>query len=149
MPRTVSVSVKVDTSGLRGLASDARRRTMTVRAVGAGARVVAKAAKPLAPRRAAHGGTLKRSLGSKAGKGRRGKTIAFAVVGPRKSVERTIPRGRKAVRVVPFFYAHLAEKGTRPHGLGGGRKHPGARPRPFLRPAWLRAAKVAKGTRRR
>jgi len=44
-------------------------------------------------------------------------------------------------RAYPRNYAHLVEYGTRAHFLGSGanpgaKMHPGARPKPFLRPAW-------------
>lgn len=166
--------VAVDASGLRLLSSAAKQRTVTTRMARSGGKVVQRAAKPLAPRRKGSG-ALRRSLGVKAKRGTRGKTISYAVVGPRKSVRKTITlNGNKAfidatdksgkatrkaiivggrqVTVVPAFYAHLVEKGTRPHSLGrgsllarrgkggagqgAGKRHPGARPRPFLGPAY-------------
>jgi HK97 gp10 family phage protein len=75
----------------------------------------------------------------------------------------------KSTKVVPSNYVHLVEFGTRPHSLGkgarakrkaskwgreraakpakagaAGNKHPGAKAKPFLRPA-MRAAKKEAG----
>ena len=56
-----------------------------------------------------------------------------------------------AGKIYPRNYAHLVEYGTKPHALGkgsklnptkgeaeqSGRMHPGAKPKPFMRPAYL------------
>ncbi len=144
--------VALDLSGLANLESMAKRRQVAVKAVKAAAKPVQQAAKSLAPKRQGSG-ALKQSIGIKAEKGSKGQTIAFAVVGPRKKVEKVItpPGSRKAKKVVPAYYAHLVEKGTRPHRVGKGSKlgrkgkadklqtgkqHPGAKAKPWLLPAW-------------
>lgn len=158
----LKAKVVVDTRGLAGLVTKAKERSITLRAVKAGARLVQADAKAAAPRRKGSG-ALRQSLGTKAVKGTRGSTVALAVVGARKKVVKTLSRGNKSVRVVPAFYAHLVEKGTRPHAIGKGSKlgrkgkasgpqaggmHPGAKAQPFLVPAWesnrSRAAEEAK-----
>lgn len=141
----VRVKIEADVSGIAALASAAKERAVTLKAVKAGAKIVAAAAKANAPRRKGKGGGgLKQSIGVKAVKGTRGKTLALAVIGPRKKVVRDIPRGKKTVRSVPAFYAHLVEKGTAPHSTTKGAKrkkagpgrHPGTKPKPFLAPAF-------------
>lgn len=149
----LKATVKLDTSGLARLASPAKQRAITLKAVKAGAKVIPGAAKSLAPRRS---GALKQSLGIKAVRGTKGKTSALAVIGARKKVVKEIQRSKKSAsktKAVPAFYAHLVEKGTRPHALGKGaklarkgkpqihtnqtgRQHPGAKAHPFLKPAW-------------
>jgi HK97 gp10 family phage protein len=133
------------------VASEARERSITLKAVKAGAKVMKPAITAAAPKRTGSrvpGGSLKRSMGVKAVKGRKGRTGALAIAGPRTAYERDV-RGRK---VKPAQYAHLVEFGTRPHanakgaklvrkGKGGadvgqgGKKHPGAKARPFVGPA--------------
>lgn len=71
--------------------------------------------------------------------------------------------GRKGKPRLPHKYAHLVEFGTRPHALGKGsrhpanvrrgekpiqhgRMHPGARPKPFMRPAWDHGRQQAQQT---
>jgi HK97 gp10 family phage protein len=143
---SIRVVVEADTSGIAALSSAAKQRAVTLKAVKAGARIVQSSAKANAPRRKGKGGGgLKVSLGVKAVKGSRGKTLALAVIGPRKKVVRQIPRGRKTVKSVPAFYAHLVEKGTAPHDTARGAKrkkaagpgkHPGTKAQPFLAPAY-------------
>lgn len=142
--------VQLDLSGLKKLEKATQQRRVTLAAVKDGAKVVQKSAKGSAPRSS---GALKQSLGIKGAKGRKGKTIAFAVVGPRKKVRKLVKRkgSRRTVVAVPAYYAHLVEQGTRPHTLGkgsrakarlgkkasrGGAQHPGTKPKPFLRPAY-------------
>lgn len=126
--------VRLDLSGLKAIEKESRRRTITTKAVKAGAKIVQRAAKASAPKRK-KSGALRSSIGVKAVKGKKGKTIAYAVIGPRKSKVKLLQRGRKQIRVIPRFYAHLVEKGTAAHSLGDGRQHPGTAARPFLRPA--------------
>jgi HK97 gp10 family phage protein len=145
----VSVEVSTDLSGLNAIQKTAKKRQITKKAVGAGARVIAKDVKKRAPRRKGSG-ALRVSIGTKSQKGRKGKTLAFAVIGARKKVVRVF-KGRKTV---PANYAHLVEKGTKPHSLlkraksklgrlkrvvriaaGAGARHPGTKPKPFLAPA--------------
>jgi HK97 gp10 family phage protein len=144
----------VDLSGLESVASAAKTRGMALKAVKAGAKLIVAAAKARAPRRK-RSGALKQSLGIKPAKGTRGKTAAYAVIGPRKKTVKFVPvgRGGRTVKAVPAFYAHLVEGGTKPHALakgsrlargkrsavvksGAGGRHPGARAKPFLRPAF-------------
>lgn len=141
--------VAIDLSGLKKLEKATQQRRVTQKAVKSGAKVVQSAAKGSAPRAS---GALRQSLGVKAEKGRKGKTIAFAVVGPRKKVRKLVKRkgSRMPIVAVPAFYAHLVERGTRPHAIGKGsrlarrgkagsatgRLHPGSRPRPFLGPGY-------------
>ena len=108
-------------------------------------------------------GLLKKSLFAKVKTYPSGVTVA--VVGPRKGFKMAATKGvRKAGSATakrfaksqgrnPTKYAHLVEGGTKPHALGSGsrltlgrksytragpqsgRRHPGARAQPFLKPA--------------
>lgn len=123
---------------------------------------VLSAAKALVRKRT---GLLQKSLGKRL---RQYRGTFVGITGPRTGSQ-TTGRGRKrkkklsalglkfkAAGVMPSKYAHLLEKGTRPHSLRKGSKllrkglnllakagvrlgrwHPGARPYPFMRPAWL------------
>jgi HK97 gp10 family phage protein len=149
----------LDLSPLHALRSASKAKTVTLKAVRKAAQIVTKAAKQRAPKRKGSG-ALRASMGQKAAKGKKGATLAFAVVGARKSVVRMVKpeRGTKPIKAVPAYYAHLVEDGTRPHPLKKGSKlarrgkggdppkdvrHPGARPRPFLKPAWAAAGPEA------
>lgn len=75
---------------------------------------------------------------------------AYAIIGPKRRAGRTV----KGEIKVPSKYAHLVEFGTAPHPIGKGSItsealikngrgfksvggiHPGARPKPFMRPAY-------------
>lgn len=162
------VGLSLDLSGLDAIESLAKQRAITLKAIKAGAKLVQAGAKARAPKRKGSG-ALKQSLGVKAVKGKRGKTLALAVIGARKKVSKMVkpPRGTKLIKAVPAFYAHLVEDGTKPHSIRKGSKlarkgkpaagpqdlkHPGSKPRPFLRPAWsavkdeaLAAAAIAFG----
>lgn len=162
----IKARVKVDTSGLKDIERTAKKKTITLKAVKAGGKVVQQAVKARAPRRK-YSGALKQSIGVKGAKGTRGQTAAYAVIGPRKSVVKLIPptRGKKQIRAVPAYYAHLVEKGTRPHRLGLGQRlaraatkkkaaqaatsqsrggqHRGARANPFIATAWVSSRKRA------
>lgn len=154
MAKSVGVQCFTSLPGLDAIEKAAKKRAITLKAVKAGAKLVQRAAKGNAPRRS---GALKQSIGTKGVKGSRGKTLAFAVIGARMKVEKTF----KGKLIRPGKYAHLAEKGTRPHSLikrekgavgkalralkiaaGLGKKHPGARAHPFLKPA-LDSCRVA------
>lgn len=131
----LAAEVFTEWAGLERVERTAKKRQITKKAVKAGAKLVQQAAKARAPRRKGSG-ALRRSLGIKAEKGRGGKTLAYAVVGARRKVA-TRYKGRATV---PANYAHLVERGTRPHAIpvgagGAARRHPGAKPKPFLRPA--------------
>ena len=97
---------------------------------------------------------LKKSLGRKVKTYKRG-AVVYGVVGPRRDAAgkpakfRTerVRKGRKQAAVVnPANYAHLVEFGTRPHPIGiraskakgkrTGANHPGAAPKPFMRPGY-------------
>lgn len=96
-----------------------------------------------------------------------GTGTVLAIVGPRTGFRRVGRKkvmlrglGRKMVQFgkkgrlrIPSKYAHLVEKGTRPHATGKGSRHPanvrgkekplqippmhpGARAKPFIKPAW-------------
>lgn len=154
-------SVDLDLSGLVELKTLSRQRAVTLKAVKAGAKLVQQAAKIRAPRRATKGGGgLRQSIGIKAEKGRKGKSLALAVIGARKKVSRMVkpPRGRKLVKSVPAYYAHLVEKGTAGHAITSGASrgrgksskatshkinHPGAVAKPFLGPAWAAVKEAA------
>lgn len=145
----LNAQMTFDLSGLAGF-KPAKARQITLKAVRAGAKLVQATAKQNAPRKS---GVLKQSMGIKAIKGNRGKTLAMAIIGARKSVSKMVKRGRgnKLFRAVPAFYAHLVEKGTQAHSIRKGSKigrkgkpsvgqqviaHPGAKAKPFLGPAW-------------
>jgi len=104
-------------------------------------RITVKAARRNVP---VETGQLKKSIGIRIKKYRQS-GIVFAAVGPRKGYK-DATTGRN-----PANYAHLVEYGTAPHKetSEGGFKignffvgktidHPGARPKPFLRPALLK-----------
>lgn len=149
----VGMKIEVDVRGFSSLISAVQTRTVTLKAVRAGIKVLIGPAKAGAPRRS---GALKQSQGSRAAKGRKGKTIAFAVQGARNAVQKTYKN-----RVVkPGKYDHLVQGGTRPHRLGKGEKlareaiakfgtafkpgtsqttggmHPGAKPNPYRKRAF-------------
>lgn len=138
----MSIKGKLDLnlSGLNAVKSAARSRSITLKSVKAGAKVIAPAVKAGAQRRS---GALKQSIGIKTAKGRRTKTAAYAVVGARTKVRKMVKRSRRGAKVlaVPAFYAHLVEGGTKAHArpnleTGTAGHHPGSRPKPFLKPAF-------------
>lgn len=135
--------VKFEMSGLSELdkhikkLSDKIQRRVIAKGLRAGARVVQKRAKALAPKKT---GTLRKAISvvtmkSKPGTGR---------------VAVTIKSGKKAK--YDAYYAHFVEFGTRQHAIGRssvltqtrtgrpgkqtGAVHPGSRRRPFMRPAF-------------
>lgn len=153
MARPIRTEVAVDTTGIAEVAKLGQARSATLKAVKAGAKLIQGAAKARAPKRKGSG-ALRQSLGIKSVKGSKGRTLSFAVIGPRKKVAKMVPvgRGGRKVRAVPAYYAHLVEGGTKPHRLSKGAKvarrgkaasgqdagalHPGAKPQPFLGPAF-------------
>lgn len=138
MAKPIRSSVAVDTAGIREVAKLSQQRTATLKAVKGGAKIVQAAAKARAPRRKGRGGGgLKQSMGIKAQKGTRGKTLAYAVVGSRKKVVKQVPVGKagRTRKHVPAYIAHIVEGGAKAHKLNGG-THPGARKNPFLAPAF-------------
>lgn len=63
-----------------------------------------------------------------------------AVVGPRTDFSKPNPESSGPSHLVPAWYAHLVEFGTKPHVVGKTRDgapiyHPGSKAQPFLRPA--------------
>lgn len=124
MAEFVHATVAVDYSPIYGVATVAKQRAITLKAVKAGAKPILQAAKAMAPRRKIGGGTLVRSLGVNAIKGTVGKTLALAVIGPRKKVieYKIVKPGGRPEKVWPAKTAHLVEFGTRPHALGRGAK---------------------------
>lgn len=120
-------------------------------------------------------GTLKKSLGDKIASYKSG-SVVVGIGGPRydkkpkpgkpqkkKRFARKVMVGGKEKERVPTFYAHLVEKGTRPHALGKGsriarmdkrkvavnqhgRLHPGGKPHPFLKPALAKNKSQVKAT---
>lgn len=158
----ISGKVKVSTAGIAFLVAENKRRDVTLKGVRAAAKVLERAAKAEAPRRT---GMLRKAQGVLAKKGRKGTTTSFAVQGAKKRTEKMVaPPGRKkAVRVVPAFYDHLVQGGTKPHSVSKGERlgrekqtnskgrifgrqvaqtsqtgkpHPGARPNPYRKRAW-------------
>lgn len=119
----------VSVLGMDALIAEGAKRSATLAAVRAGARVMVRGLKLAAPKRS---GSLKAAQGVKASKGRKGKTTSFAVAGARRKVVRQF-RGK---RVVPGNYHHLADRGARPHPIptkgGGVVNHPGAKPSNFV-----------------
>lgn len=124
------------------------------RAVSAASKLVNKAAKANLKRNGSFDTkALYRAIGWKIKRYQAG-LLWVGIVGPRKDAPGKPPRFRikarrrgskKEITVNPVKYAHLVEFGTRAHhiGLGSnsrrgrkfGKLHPGARPKPFLRPA--------------
>jgi hypothetical protein len=158
----ISAKVKVSTGGIKFLVEQNKTRDVTLKGVRAAAKVLERAAKREAPKRT---GLLRKAQGTIAKKGRKGTTTSFAVQGARKRIEAVVvPPGRKkAVRVVPAFYDHLVQGGTKPHSMGKvitedqefrvpgklgyktkqvrigqaeGRRHSGAKKNPYRKRAW-------------
>jgi HK97 gp10 family phage protein len=111
------------------------RSKVTRKAVMAGSTVVLQAARSSVPTRTRQ---LKKSLG------RKGKTTRqgyYVKIGSRRGF--SIPLGSKTYN--PSRIAHLAEHGARPHVIRS-RRHPGARPQPWLNPALERNLGQVKST---
>jgi len=152
MPRA---SIKFDVSSLRSVLDqlksiDKKVRTKTLRtALNAGSKIILDSAKSKVPTLYK---ILKKSLGRKT-KVFQAKGFGYAIVGPRRKMGVMID----GVERTPTKYAHLVEYGTAKHPTTKGivtsavllkkiksiqnfalvgKPHPGARPRPFLRPAW-------------
>lgn len=107
-------------------------------------------------------GLLRLSIGDKTRKSKR-RPLAYSVIGPRSSfrgrkVTAIREAGGKAVkRRDPVNYAHLVEFGTSAHWIRAKKqgylafagvvtkavKHPGAQPRPFMRPAFEASKRLA------
>jgi HK97 gp10 family phage protein len=147
MAGAVGVQVFTNLPGLEAIERTAKKRAITLKAVKAGAKLVQVGAKARVPKRKGSG-ALKQSLGIKSQKGTRGKTLALAVIGARSKVVKVF----KGKTIKPAKYSHLVEKGTRAHSLTRKKRltdkvkvrgtvakdrgqHPGARPKPFLKPS--------------
>ncbi len=132
-------SVKTDVSGMMAILSEAKQRRVTLKGVKAGAKLLKLAARSQAPKRQGSG-ALQQAQGVKAAKGNKGVTISYAVQGARKKVVRMVRTGRskKPQKAIPALYDHLVQFGTKPHAVGkkGGR-HPGAKPNPYRKRAWV------------
>ncbi len=124
----------IDVSGLANLAKETQKRTVALKGVRAGIKVLLPAARSGAPRKS---GLLARAQGTKVAKGRKGKTIAYAVQGARTKVSKMVrrPGSTKLVKAVPSLYDHLVGGGTKPHMVGG-RKHPGSKAQPYRKSAY-------------
>lgn len=126
----VGSRVAVDTSGIKGLVTEAQSRAITLKAVRAGVKVLLPVAKAGAPRRVGSG-ALKQSQGTKAVKGRKGRTGSYALQGAKAKTQKIV----KGKVVKPGKYDHLVQGGTKPHMVGK-KKHPGARPNPYRKRAY-------------
>lgn len=115
-------------------------------AVTAASRPIRQAAKASVPVRF---GALKKSIDLKA---KSYKETAVAIVGPKTGQSATgVNLFGQSGRIVPTQYAHLVEKGTKPHVIrtGRGRKviwmHPGSPPTRFMQKALSSQATHASG----
>ena len=160
---TKAADFSVTASGMEEVARNLKKlenriqKKVTRGATAKAMRPVAKTAKANA-KRIKDTGLLARSIGTKT-KTMRGGTV-ITIVGPRKGFKTTVMRkdrdgNDKPVVSDPANYAHLVELGTRPHSTKKGVKnsikvggvrvyrdlhdmtHPGAKPKPFLRPALI------------
>jgi hypothetical protein len=91
----VGTRAVIDTSGIRALVSEAQTRSITLKGVRAGIKVLLPVAKAGAPRRKGSG-ALKQSQGTKAVKGRKGKTGSYAIQGAKVSKTKTF-KGKKII----------------------------------------------------
>lgn len=159
-------TIKIDVSGIEAVISVAKSRSITLKGARAGGRLLRVAARAAAPKRT---GALRQAQGLKVAKGTKsGSTASYAVQGARRKVVKFVKvKGRKTPsRVIPAFYDHLIQLGTRPHALGKGEsigrsggkrrkavavtkqssgKHPGSKPNPYRKRAWD-SVKDAAGT---
>lgn len=151
----MAFKIKAEITGLEDLVKQLRdelpRRMQSKilkKAIGDGSKVILKAARQKVPK--GETGLLKKSLGRRIKVYRlSGKVIAM--VGPRTGFKKT-KAGRvrtklgeefSSAQVDPSKYAHLVEKGTKPHAIkitngpfkGRTIQHPGSPAQPFLRPA--------------
>ena len=153
MAAILGVGIHVDMSPAGKLVNELQRKKVTAKAIGKGAKLVIPAARSRAPKRKGSG-ALKKSIGSKSFASKKTKTGAVAVIGARRKTEVQVQHGNKTITAIPANYAHLVEFGTRAHSLakgatlkrksgkgvtkgqGSGPQHPGAKPKPFMKPAW-------------
>lgn len=138
---------------LKGLPAKLQRKIMR-KALSKATKGTVAAARRLVPRET---GLLKKSIGRKVVTYKES-GVLVVVIGPRKGFRQDVTRrGRGKPSIAdPVNYAHLVEFGTKPHSLlkgassrgrlkkatadlvarGIGKIHPGAKARPFLRPAF-------------
>lgn len=150
----IGVLVEVNTSAITASLKDLQERSVTLKAVRAGIKIVQSAARGTVPKRLKH---LYRAQGTKAIKGRKGKTGSIALQGAKTKYVKVVATGKRAKtatkRVVPAFYDHLVIGGVKPHyvkrglstktaegrkALSGatGKKHPGHRGNPYRERAY-------------
>ena len=115
------------------------------RSLAKGARVLANESKRIA-RGSRDTGALARAITvTTDARGKTGQPTGYVYIRSRKQTRRTSD-GRIVIRN-PRLYAHLVEFGTSPHRIrrksGKTIDHPGAKPRPFLRPAFLSKSRSA------
>ncbi len=136
MRQRVGTRVVIDTSGIRELVSEAQTRGITLKGVRAGIKVLLPKAKAGAPKRPGSG-ALKQAQGTKAVRGKKGKTGSYAVQGAKTKTQKMVrvKGSSKARLTIPAKYDHLVQGGTKPHSVGK-RKHPGARPNPYRKRAY-------------
>lgn len=132
----VGTRVVIDTKGIREVVSEAQTRGITLKGVRAGVKVLLPVAKAGAPRRPGSG-ALKQSQGTKAVRGRKGKTGSYAIQGAKAKIQKSVKvKGSGKPRLaIPAKYDHLVQGGTKPH-MAGKRKHPGAKPNPYRKRAY-------------
>lgn len=139
-----AAQVITDLTPAKALKTAAQQRSVTTKALRKGAKPIAKAIKADAPKVT---GTMRRAQGHKVRKGRKGKSIAFAVIGARTKVQTVTKKlGWTERKHVPALIQHLVEKGTKPHPIKRKVKgktivfrHPGAKPKPHMGPGFERS----------
>lgn len=153
----LGVSVSFETNGLTSIISESQDRTASAASLRKGIKLINKAAKAFAPKKLKH---LYRAQGTKTVKGKKGKTVSFAVQGSKSKYVKFARAGRRATvsnrRIRPALYDHLVIGGTRPHsirkgsrlaqkrrkkftaeiGQGVGKPHPGAKPNKYRERAY-------------
>lgn len=148
----VDVTIELDDAQLRALAfrmlslPGKIQKNVIGQALARGAAPIIKAARALVPVRF---GLLKRSLGVKR-RSYTGGATQMAIIGARSEI--------RTAKDWPVKYSHLVELGTKPHSIKLGKAlelngvplpagtvihHPGAKPKPFLRPAIQGQAQAA------
>lgn len=128
----LGVRVVADLAPIPAIATETQTRNATLKAVRAGIKIIQAAAKGAAPKRRGH---LKRAQGTKAVKGKKGKTGSFAVQGAKTKYVKTDKKSGK--RVVPAFYDHLVIGGVKPHSVReGSLPHPGHSANPYRQRAY-------------
>ena len=69
-----------------------------------------------------------------------------AVIGARSKTYKKTTKGGKVININPANYSHLVEFGTSRHSYRSifKKAHPGATPKPFMRPAWSASTPAAR-----